>query len=185
MKETPERPFMDSKEKFVQLLTSHQNALFTYIRAAVGDYSTARDVLQEVNVTLWRKAETFEEGTNFRGWALRTAKFKVLSSFRDRKRSRLFYDEESLERLAEDVEGVTAKWEQEERLEALEGCLELLPPKQRDLLSRRYSSGENLKGLAVALGQSVGALKMILLRARRSLLDCILTKTSGGLSHEG
>lgn len=183
---TVEKPShqMDRKEKFIQLLTSHQDVLLTYIRAALGDYFTAKDVLQEVNVVLWRKAETFEEESDFRAWALRIAKFKVLSCFRDRKRNRLFYDEAALDRLAEETEQSAEAWQREERMTALEECLPLLPSKQRDLLRKRYVPGSSLKLLAASAGQSVGAVKMILLRARQTLLDCILNKTSTRVHHE-
>lgn len=164
-------------EEVVRLLTEHQNLLLSFIRGSVADISTAKDLLQEVNTTIWRKSAEFESGSNFKAWACRIARFRVLSSFRDRQRDILVYDDDYLETCSDEAVELSDQWVWEDRLEALEGCLEKLPEAQREMISKRYKSQESIGALADSLQRSKSAIKMTLLRARRALLECIEEKT--------
>lgn len=53
------------EQEVVRLLTKHQNLFLSFIRGSVADLSTAKDLLQEVNTTIWRKSAEFESGSNF------------------------------------------------------------------------------------------------------------------------
>lgn len=71
-------------EHFVRELTRCQNSVFAYILSLVGNPDAARDIQQETNVVLWRKAGEFKEGSNFMPWALGIARMQVLpESFDD------------------------------------------------------------------------------------------------------
>ena len=65
-------------EEFVRLLTEAQGPVYGYLMTLIPDRSRARDLLQETNITLWKKAATFEEGTNFNAWACKIAYFLSL-----------------------------------------------------------------------------------------------------------
>ena len=45
-------------------LTNHQTSMLAYIRSLAPGGSGARDLLQEVNITLWLKWESYHLGTN-------------------------------------------------------------------------------------------------------------------------
>lgn len=68
------------------------------------------------------------------------------------------------------------QWAWEDRQEALEGCLEKPPEALREMISKRYESKESIGALADSLQRSKSAIKMILLRTRRALLECIEEK---------
>jgi hypothetical protein len=59
-----------------------RSAIGAYIRSLLPMYSDHMDILQEVNVTLWRKMEEFQAGTNFKAWAFATARYHVMSARR-------------------------------------------------------------------------------------------------------
>lgn len=46
-------------------LTNHQTSMLAYIRSLAPGGSGARDLLHEVNITLWLKWESYHLGTNF------------------------------------------------------------------------------------------------------------------------
>lgn len=171
---SPENPSLS--DEFVSLLTEHQAILFSFIRSSVGDPATSKDILQEVNIILWKKSETFEMGSNFKAWALKIARFQILGNYRDKKRSKLVFDDELLTQFATEAENVDEDWENQQRLKALDVCLKKLPVKQRDILNHRYNSDSTLKDLAETLDSTTSRLKMVLLRARKSLRDCILAQ---------
>ncbi len=161
-------------EPFIELLTGAQTAVFGYIISLCHDSVLAKDILQETNLTLWRKAEDFEEGTNFTAWACRTAYFHVLNHRRKMSRELLVFDDDVFDYLAERQETRADKSDQ--RLEALKACLDTLPAPQRDLIDKRYLPGSSVQGIAGEEGKSEGAISQSLYRIRAALQQCVEKK---------
>jgi len=59
------------------------------------------------------------------------------------------------------------------QLDALAECLELLQPKYREIVDGYYAHGQSAEVLAVHTARTAGAIRMILMRIRRSLGKCI------------
>src|ERR1700734_3301256 len=87
-------------ERFVEHLTSSQPGLYAYITSLMGDRESAKDVLQETNLVLWRKAAEFDDRLSFAAWSSRIAHFQVLAWSRDRGRHRRRFREDLIEVLA-------------------------------------------------------------------------------------
>ncbi len=158
-------------EEFIELLTGAQSAVFGYILSLCHDHAKAQDILQETNVTLWRKAENFEEGTNFTAWACRTAYFHVLNHRRKTSREQLVFDEDVLDFLAERQEERAES--SQDRIAVLRGCLEKLPDPQRKLVEQRYEPGASVQEMAELEGKSEGAISQALYRIRAALQQCM------------
>lgn len=161
-------------EEFIELLTGAQSAVFGYIMSLCHDHARAKDVLQETNLTLWRKAEDFEPGTNFTAWACRTAYFHVLNQRRKLSREQLVFDEEVLDYLAERQEERADG--ADVRLAALRTCMADLPENQRELVEERYQPGASVQEIAREKGKSEGAISQSLLRIRTALQGCVEKK---------
>jgi RNA polymerase sigma-70 factor (ECF subfamily) len=158
-------------EEFIELLTGAQSPVFGYILSLCHDHAKAQDILQETNVTLWRKASDFEPGTNFVAWACRTAYFHVLNHRRKASREQLVFDEDILDYLAERQE--ERAHGSQDRVAILRGCLEKLPPDQRHLIDQRYEPGASVQEIARESGKSVGSISQALYRIRASLQRCV------------
>ncbi|NWK55862.1 sigma-70 family RNA polymerase sigma factor [Verrucomicrobiaceae bacterium N1E253] len=178
-------PESSQTDDFISLLTGHQDILLTFIRGSIGDLATAKDILQEVNLILWKKSSQFKMGSNFKAWALKTAQFQILGNYRDKQRSKLVFDPDLVDQLATEASHVDDDWKKDQRLEALEICLQKLPDKQRSLLDSRYRAGGSIKELAQALNSSTSRLKMILFRARKNLRDCIMMRVESSQQGKG
>ena len=162
----------DSQE-FVKELTSHQSAMLAYIRSlAPGAGTGARDLLQEVNITLWQKRETFELGTNFKAWAFQTIRYHMLNHRRRLvSQGWLVFDDDLIDRVAPGFEFEPD--ELEERHIALRRCLQRLRPQDREILYHRYATRAPLQEFAEKTNRSAGTLKAILFNLRASLKKCI------------
>lgn len=158
-------------EEFIELLTEAQPAVFAYVCSLCHDPTLAKDVLQETNVTLWRKAADFEPGTGFTAWACRTAYFHLLNLRRKQRREQLVFEEDVFDYLAERQEERAA--DSDRRLEALRNCIAKLPPNQRDLVDRRYRPGASVQAIARDDGKTEGAISQALFRIRSALQRCI------------
>lgn len=158
-------------DEFVRNLTACQNRLYVYILALLPNPDRARDVLQETNVVLWRKADQFQPGTSFQAWACKVAYFEVLSERRRSGRDRLLFDDEVLLRVADVAEKRVSSTD--DRAVALDECLERLDQRQRQRLRDRYGPGGSAKLAAERAGQTRGAIAVALHRIRAALLQCI------------
>ena len=159
-------------EEFVCELTNHQTAMLAYIRSRMPGSSGARDLLQDVNITLWQRRDTFELGTKFKAWAFQTIRYHILNQ-RRRLASQgwLVFDDDLIERISPGFE--MASDELEERHLALRKCLLRLRPKDRELLFHRYGTEAPLQDFADRTKRSAGTLKAILYNLRAALRQCI------------
>ncbi|MEI8036831.1 MAG: sigma-70 family RNA polymerase sigma factor [Verrucomicrobiota bacterium] len=159
-------------EQFVQELTNHQTAMLAYIRSLAPGGGGARDLLQEVNITLWQKREVFELGTNFKAWSFQIIRYHLLNHRRRLvAHGWLVFDDDLLERMSPDIEA--APEELEERHLALRRCLLRLRPQDRELLHHRYATTSSLGVYAAATRRSAGTLKAVLFNLRAALRRCI------------
>jgi len=165
-------------EEFIGLLTANQTPIYACILTLLPDRAAAQDVLQETNLTLWRKAGEFEAGTNFLAWAGRIARYHVLNHRRKLKRDRLVFEEslflELAERQAQRVEDYGALHA------SLRHCIEKLPAPQRRLVERRYALDGSVQRIAEQDGKSVGAISQSLYRIRELLLNCVQSHAAEG-----
>ncbi|MEO0529860.1 MAG: sigma-70 family RNA polymerase sigma factor [Planctomycetota bacterium] len=157
-------------EEFVALLSDEQFRLLRYIAMLLGDFHAARNVLQETNLVLWRKASDFRPGTNFSAWARKIAYWQVKAYVRDLGRDRHVFTDELIEQLSEREEVAGA--DVEKRL-ALRDCLKQVPGEQIELLRRRYEESLPTIQIAKLLNRTDSSVRSSLMRIRRALMKCI------------
>lgn len=168
----------DQSENFVRQLTEHQNRIYGYVYSLLGDHSRAADVVQEVNLVLWRKISEFDPKRPFLPWAFAIARFQVLAHIRDNQRDRLLLDEELATKLCEETESQSEHFESIQV--ALRTCMNQLSAKDKHLVHQRYYRGMSVSDVAKSSEKSVGATKVALMRARQSLAECVQLKISAG-----
>ena len=161
-----------SSAEFVGLLTLHQADLWAFIITLMPGDSEVADVLQKTNLVLWNEQKKFKKGTNFLAWSFTIARFEVLTHWKNRKRQgQVLLDNELLDTIAAEAPGEMDRADQ--RLAALENCLEKLRPVDRELLDHRYQSHLGLETFSKRVGRSVSSLSVTLHRLRTELRKCI------------
>ncbi|MCO6042827.1 sigma-70 family RNA polymerase sigma factor [Aeoliella sp. ICT_H6.2] len=162
----------DLEERFIQLLTDEQPKLLNYIAMLLGDPHSARNVLQDTNLVIWRKSADFEMGTSFSAWTRKIAFWQVQAYVRDQKRDRHVFSDELLAQLAGQEDEFVLDEEDTRRI-ALRHCLPQLSRSHLDLIRQRYEEDTPIAVLAKRSGKSAPAIRMGLMRLRRVLLRCI------------
>lgn len=164
----------EHESAFVAQLTDTQMPLRLYVQSLMPGDSSAHDVMQQANATLWKKRRDFELGTNFRAWAFSVARYEVLNyrkqQARDARLGLVFSDELQevmTEELSQEADDLSL------RQDVLRDCLEKLRPADKELILSRYFKDETLQTFAEQVGRSVGGLKVTLHRLRSSLQTCI------------
>jgi RNA polymerase sigma-70 factor (ECF subfamily) len=166
-------------ESVQSLFIQHQAAVRATVLGLLPNLHAADDVVQETFLTVCRKAEDFQAGTNFAAWVCTIARYKA----REALRKGVFRFEPLSEETAEAVmavepDGVSAA----ERLRMFEECICTLAPKARLVMELRYR-GEHLPDeIARRMSWSVGAVKVAISRARAFLRDCVARKLAEELS---
>ncbi|MEM7700021.1 MAG: sigma-70 family RNA polymerase sigma factor [Verrucomicrobiota bacterium] len=162
----------DPESEFVRLLTEHQAALRHYVISLLPGESSAADVAQQANTTIWKKREDFELGTNFKAWIFSIARFEVLNFRKKQARdSRLVFGDELCDLIEAEIPNHEVAWDS--RQDALRGCLSQLKDRDRELIRHRYYEPTQLADYAAEVGRSVGSLKVTLHRIRNRLQTCI------------
>jgi RNA polymerase sigma-70 factor (ECF subfamily) len=158
-------------ELLVRLLSRHQEALFRYIFALLPHEEDARDVLQETSVALCRKFADYDPDKPFLAWAFRFAHLEVLKQRERNQRRAHLLSPELIDCLAHEREQHEPVLQA--RLQALEHCLEQLPPADQELIGRRYAGKAPAEELVRQFATSRRTLFRKLERIRRTLFDCI------------
>ena len=168
------------EEQFVRLLNAAHLRVRAYLLSLLGNRHDADDVLQQASVLMWQKFDTFEPGTDFLAWASKVALYEARNFQRVAARSRLQFSEALLETLA--AERLEDTRHLDQRLDALDDCIEQLDERSRQLLQGVYTENSDVAALATQLGRAKQTLYNRLARIRRALAECIERRLAEGLS---
>lgn len=171
----------DRMLQFSELLQESRSRVFGLIYALVLNLADTEDLFQQTSALLWEKFDQYEPGTDFTSWALRVARFKAANFLRSRYREQKRFTNAAVENLYQVSLGMVDVGQQE-RLDALSGCLGKLRTSDRKLVEKCYGRGQQIREIAESEGKTANALYAALYRIRQSLLDCMnrkLANTAG------
>jgi RNA polymerase sigma-70 factor (ECF subfamily) len=158
-------------EEFADAIRLSTSQILSYINAVVLDWNDAEDVFQETCVVLWKKFDEFQPGSSFLAWALQVARYKATDFLKTRGRRATFHArlQELLatEVIEEDDKNATAC------LDSLSGCMDRLPPSDRELVMSCYGESKPVRQVASQLGRSPQSVHNSLYRVRKVLIDCV------------
>lgn len=158
-------------ERFMRVLTQSQSSLLQYIVGMTPTLADADDVLQEVNLALWKKRRLYKPNEVFLRWAFGFAAVE-LRRFRDRQASTRIWPSdsliESLSNACPDDSSIA-----EQRREALATCVEKLGPTEHQFITEFYAKRMTAHELAEFSGRSLSNVYRVLTRARTALRECV------------
>ena len=173
MTDVPQHPDSELMLK----ITACQGKIFALAISMLGDHEAAADIQQETNLVIWGKADEARQVTNFSAWALKIAFFQIKNYRRKEQRSKLLFDSDVMELLAEDTSELVGSMD--DRLSALQSCMKSLPEKHRHLLEERYHHGLSVKDIAKNVSRSANNIGVMLFRIRTQLHNCITKRMRG------
>jgi RNA polymerase sigma-70 factor (ECF subfamily) len=163
---------------FQELLGRHEATLLRLAQRLVRNDNDAKEVLQEVFITTWKKLGGFEDRAQIGSWLYRVTVNASLMHLRLRKR-RLSAVSFEGEQPRSDVwtapdgssERPDQQLESRELREVLQGAIGRLPPILRSVLVIRDVQGCSTREAGQMLGLTDVAVKTRLFRARRALRE--------------
>ena len=159
-------------DAFARLMALHERPLLYYLGRYVGDLERARDVSQEVWLTVWRSLPGLKEPASFRSWLYRIAHRRAALLFRLHK-----HDERTNE---PQIEGEPVDFEPGRGLEIaeLQRAIDRLPPLRREVIVLHHIVELPVEEIAAALGCPVGTVKSRLFHARAELKRMLHQETN-------
>jgi RNA polymerase sigma-70 factor (ECF subfamily) len=149
---------------------------FRLVYSIVGNEADARDVCQEVWLTVWKQLPGFRGDAKFSTWLHPIAVRRAIDHLRKRRR---WYDrflpfstgDDSVESVPEPATTTDARDETaaNEDVQRLRDALATLPPKHRAVLALREVEGLSYEQIATATGIPAGTVMSRLYHARRLL----------------
>jgi len=156
------------------LYCRHNVFIYRFVLRFLSDEASAEDVVSDVFLAVWRRAERFEGRSQVSTWLLAIARNKALSRMRARTTEPL--DEEiaeSVEDLADDPEVTLQK---EQRRAILQDCLTQLSAVHREIVDLVYYHGKKIEEAATILGVPLNTVKTRMFYARKRIGELIAAK---------
>lgn len=171
-----------STDAFSELLRSHQRLVRSFVARHLEGLDEADELSQEVFIAAFRSIDRYEGRGSVAAWLIGIARNHVLTHLRNKKNTQpLSLDHAintmQLQCLDEDI--FEADVEQR-RLEVLQSCIDSLGPTQRDTVTSFYFERESAEEIGVRFNKPAGTIRMMLLRIRKSLRNCIAEKLAAG-----
>jgi|SaaInlStandDraft_1057018.scaffolds.fasta_scaffold98963_2 RNA polymerase sigma-70 factor, ECF subfamily len=163
---------MKKTDFIIDQLDQVQSDLFAYILSLTGNYNDSKDVLQEANIVILKKMNSFQEGTSFRAWAFTISRFQVMAFRKKRSRDKLVFSEDTFSNLSEKFED-SEKIEIEKKFLKLDDCISKLPERQQVVIKKKYMQGRSLREISSEISTNENSLSQALFRARKNLIDCV------------
>jgi RNA polymerase sigma-70 factor (ECF subfamily) len=160
------------------LFARHNVRIHRYIARLVGDNTTAEDLVSEVFLGVWRKAEQFEGRSQVSTWLLGIARHKALTERRRRTIDQL--DEEAAEAIEDPADSPHAVQEKNDRAALLREALTQLSPAHREVIDLTYYHEKSMEDVAAILHIPEATVRTRMFYARKRLAELLKAK---GIEH--
>ena len=147
--------------------------LFGVVLRILSDRGESEDVLQEVYLTVWRRAGAFDPArASAAAWLTAVARNRAIDRLRARP-SRPHDGPEAAMRLPDPGPGPEASLERSDEGRRLHACLEELRPEEAGTIRTAFLEGVTYEALALRTGKPLGTVKSWVRRGLLRLRDCL------------
>ena len=153
------------------LYRRHGTRVFRFLQRFVRDESKAEDLTSDVFLDVWQQADRFEGRSAVSTWLLSIARFKALSSFRQRQHEGL--DPEAAEEIEDEADDPEVTVQKASKADALQSCLTALSAAHREVIDLVYYHERSVEDVSVILGIPENTVKTRMFHARKRLSELL------------
>jgi RNA polymerase sigma-70 factor, ECF subfamily len=157
------------------LYSRHNVRVYRFILRIVRDTTMAEDLVSQVFLDVWRTASQFEGRSQVSTWLLSIARFKALTSLRQRKFEDI--DQEDVREIADDSDTPEASLDRSNTSQILRACVAKLSPAHREIINLVYYHEKSVEEVGQIIGIPQSTVKTRMFYARKQLAD--LLKNAG------
>ncbi|MEX2216967.1 MAG: RNA polymerase sigma factor [Phycisphaeraceae bacterium] len=165
------------RDAFSQLYSRHHMVVYGYFRARVLDPHIAEDLSQEAFLRVFGAIARFNTELRFQSWLMGICRNVLREQVRHIMRRR----ESGWTELCMELEDmVSGDGLYDDVLHLVPACMAKLSEPSAQSLHWHYMGGMKVEKIAKRLGRTLGAVKVLMVRARQALKRCIATHLKGG-----
>ncbi|MGE5222165.1 MAG: RNA polymerase sigma factor, partial [Omnitrophica WOR_2 bacterium] len=154
---------------FEEIYRRYVKQVYRYLYSYVGNVSEAEDLTSQVFISAWESLQHYREQGNFAAWLFRIARNRANDYYRRNSRSQQIPIEKAATLCVEwnPIERI----ESEETFHHLRGLVQKLDAEKAELLRLRFAADLSYADIAVLLGRSEDAVKMLFHRLLHKLKE--------------
>lgn len=167
---------------FQMIYERYKLPIYNYIRGIARHDHLAEELTHETFLKVFKNALYYEPTKKFSTWLWTVARNTALDELRRKDASfytvdlaENFRGENPIDGLGDDATPIEEELIQRAQQQMLRDCLDALPANQREVLSLRLEEA-SYDEMANLMKSSVGAIKSLLHRARKGVMDCVKRK---------
>ncbi|HET7662383.1 MAG TPA: sigma-70 family RNA polymerase sigma factor [Rhodanobacteraceae bacterium] len=166
------------QQAFAELYRRTSGKLHGVCLRMLRDRGVAEQVLQEIYITIWQRADRFDAArAGAMTWLTTIARNKAIDHLR-RHREVLVDDQERLNNAVDDAASPIERAQESEDHRRLRHCLDGLENKHRDLVREAFFSGATYNQLSERLNVPLGTMKSWIRRSLIKLRTCLEHSTA-------
>lgn len=156
---------------FLTHLSRNYERIRGFIQVMLADPADVEDLMQETVLILWRKYESFDPQQSFSAWGIGVAKRCILRLHEKKHRDATMFRPEVLHAIAKHEAVFSERFD--ERVQALNACIQKLSESDRKMLHLRYQQNLSIKNIGEQLQRPAHGLYRSLGRISQLLLNCV------------
>ena len=153
------------------LYARHNVRVYRFILRTVRDATMAEDLVSQVFLDVWRTAAQFEGRSQVSTWLLSIARFKALTSLRQRRFEDI--DQEEVREIADEADTPEATLDRTTTNEILRACVAKLSPAHREIINLVYYHEKSVEEVGAIIGIPQSTVKTRMFYARKQLADLL------------
>jgi RNA polymerase sigma-70 factor (ECF subfamily) len=154
------------------LFARHQTRLFRFLVRIVRDQTMAEDLLSDVFLDVWRKAEQFEGRSSVSTWLLAIGRLKALSTLS--RRTDVALNDEMASTIADPADDPETALGKKNNSEVLRRCVAALSPAHSQIIDLVYYRENSIGEVAKIIGIPEATVKTRMFYARKQLATLVM-----------
>src|SRR5687768_3108935 len=157
------------------LYLRHNVRVYRFVLRSSRDTTAAEDIVSQVFLDVWRTANQFEGRSRVSTWLLSIARFKTLTTMRQRRHEDI--DQENVREIADGADTPEASLDRSNISEILRACIAKLSPAHREIIHLVYYHEKTVEEAGEIIGIPPSTVKTRMFYARKQL--AALLKVAG------
>jgi RNA polymerase sigma-70 factor (ECF subfamily) len=149
----------------------HNVRVYRFILRIVRDATMAEDLVSQVFLDVWRTAGQFERRSQVSTWLLSIARFKALTSLRQRRYEDI--DQDEVREIPDDADTQETSLERRTTSAILRACIAKLSPAHREIINLVYYHEKSVEEVGSIIGIPQSTVKTRMFYARKQLADLL------------
>ncbi len=161
-------------QSFSVLVDRYKDLVFTLALRMIKHREEAEEVSQDTFIKVFRSLNRFKGDSKFSTWIYRVAYNTCLDRLKKHKREQqVVAIDEYTEHQVKTIDNALDAMEKDERKQAIQNCLQLLPSDDSALLTLFYFEELSLEEIADIVGLTANNVKVKLFRSRKKLTSIL------------